>query len=113
MSQSTCSKRPLALAIGGAFAATLAAAPVVNAADNPFGMTPLSGGYMQVVQAEGTCGEGKCGGSKATKSSSEGKCGSSIQSEGKPMAEGSGSIQSKGKPVAEGKCGEGKCGGNK
>jgi uncharacterized low-complexity protein len=114
MTKNSRTKKPLALAIGGAFAATLAASPIANAADNPFGMTQLSGGYMQVAQAEGKCGEGKCGGSKAAKSSSEGTCGGSKQSEGKPMAEGKGGgAEPAAKPVAEGKCGEGKCGGNK
>jgi len=107
-------KKPLALAIGGAFAATLAAAPIANAADNPFGMTQLSGGYMQVAQAEGKCGEGKCGASKQSEGKlvAEGKCAGSVQSEGKPVAEGGGAKPAA-KPVAEGKCGEGKCGGNK
>jgi uncharacterized low-complexity protein len=57
---------------------------------NPFGMTELSSGYMQV--AEGKCGEGKCG-EGMKKSKGEGKCG-----EGMKKAKG------------EGKCGEGKCG---
>ncbi len=91
-------KTPLALAIGTAFAASLAASNIANAApnsSNPFAMSDLNSGYMQV--AEGKCGEGKCGGAK--KESKEGKCG-----EGKC----GGSKSSK-----EGKCGEGKCGGKK
>ena len=90
-------KTPLALAIGTAFAASLAASNIANAApnsSNPFAMSELNSGYMQVADShmkEGKCGEGKCGGSK---SSSEGKCGGS-------------------KSSSEGKCGEGKCGGNK
>ncbi len=85
MSKHSCTKKPLALAIGSAFAATLAVAPAANAAENPFGMTQLSSGYMQIAQ------EGKCGGMK---SGSEGKCGGM-------------------KSSSEGKGGEGKCGGKK
>jgi len=91
------SLKPVALAIGATFAASLAGTSVANAADNPFGMTKLSSGYMVAGEAEGKCGgkkaegEGKCG---------EGKCG------GK-KAEG------EGKAAVEGKCGEGKCGGKK
>ncbi len=92
MSENSCTKKPLALAIGSAFAATLAVAPVAHAADNPFGMTELSGGYMQIAM------EGKCGGDKATKA--EGKCGEGKCGGDKAMK-------------SEGKCGEGKCGGSK
>jgi uncharacterized low-complexity protein len=68
-------KAALSLAIGSAFAATVAIAPVANAADNPFEMDSLKDGY-QVIAAkkskEGKCGEGRCGGggTKAKKSSS-------------------------------------------
>ncbi len=68
-------KTPLAAAMGTAFISTFTAT-VVSAEANPFGMTELSNGYMQVAEAEkaeqaekgmpgmkeGTCGEGKCGG---------------------------------------------------
>lgn len=90
-------KTALTLALGTAFAASLAAAPVVNAAGDPFEMDSLNGGY-QVAQAdknkEGKCGEGKCGGDKTK----DGKCGGDKKEEGK---------------CGEGKCGEGKCGGEK
>jgi len=110
MSQES-TKKPLSIAIGAAFATSLAAAPVANAADNPFAMSELSSGYMVAETAEGKCGEGKCGGSKATtaedadKTTAEGKCG-----EGKCGGD---------KKMEEGKCGgdkkmeEGKCGANK
>ena len=75
--------KPLAAAIGLAMAGTLAAGSAV-AAENPFGLSELDSGYMQLASAhgagEGKCGEGKCGGEKST---------------------------------MEGKCGEGKCGGEK
>jgi len=86
-------KKSLALAMGASFAAAMTAAPVANADSNPFGMSNLSNGYMQV--AEGKCGEGKCGGKKAE---AEGKCGEGKKAEGK---------------CGEGKCGEGKCGEGK
>jgi len=86
--------KPLAAAMGAAFVTSLATAPVANAAENPFAMSELSSGYMVASShIEGKCGEGKCGGAKATK---EGKCG-----EGKCGGA---------KATKEGKCGEGKCG---
>ena len=75
--------KPLSIALGTAFAASMAASNVATAAEgNPFATNQLSSGYMQVADKhkEGKCGEGKCGGKKSEK---------------------------------EGKCGEGKCGGNK
>jgi uncharacterized low-complexity protein len=97
--------KPLSIALGTAFAASMAASNVATAAEgNPFATNQLSSGYMQVA-AEGKCGgkkeaEGKCGGKKADK---EGKCG-----------EGKCGAQKKAKKKGtEGKCGEGKCGGNK
>ena len=85
--------KPIAAAIGTTFAVSLALSPIAQAAENPFNLTELSGGYMVAGDhAEGKCGEGKCG---EGKSEGEGKCG-----EGK-MMEG------------EGKCGEGKCGEGK
>lgn len=69
----TRKKAIVTAALGTAFAASLAAAPIANAAQNPFGMDSLQGGY-QIAQNkanEGKCGEGKCGGDK----DKEGKCG--------------------------------------
>ena len=82
------SKKTVSLVIGSAFAASIAAAPIANAADNPFEMDSLKNGYQVAGVAkgeEGKCGEGKCG---------EGKCGGAEGDKG-----------------GEGKCGEGKCGG--
>jgi uncharacterized low-complexity protein len=72
----TRKKTIVTAALGTAFAASLAAAPIANAAQNPFGMDSLQSGY-QIVQnkanegkcgedkdKEGKCGEGKCGGAK-------------------------------------------------
>jgi uncharacterized low-complexity protein len=86
--------KPLSVAVGAAFITSLAGASVATAAENPFGMTELSSGYMVSDAHEGKCGgekkeaEGKCG---AEKAKAEGKCGGE-------------------KTKAEGKCGEGKCG---
>ena len=63
-------KTALSLAIGSAFATSIAVAPVANAADNPFEMDSLKNGYQIVADSkstEGKCGEGKCGGAAPTK----------------------------------------------
>ena len=85
----TQAKKPIAAAVGAAFLASVALSPLASAAENPFQLNALKGGYnlAEKAEGEGKCGEGKCG---------EGKCGGD-----KPKAEG------------EGKCGEGKCGGDK
>lgn len=78
------------------------AAFTVQAAGNPFAAQELSSGYSLAAgekSAEGSCGEGKCGG-EMKKAEGEGKCG-----EGKCGGEA--------KTDAEGKCGEGKCGAEK
>jgi uncharacterized low-complexity protein len=81
------SLKPVSAILGTAFAVSLAASPIAGAAENPFGMTELSSGYM-VAEAEGKCGEGM-------DKSHEGKCGEGMEKK------------------AEGKCGEGKCGEGK
>ena len=90
--------KPFAAALGTTFAVTLAAAPLAQAAENPFAAVEYASGYM-LADAHG---EGKCGGEK----SGEGKCGGEKAGEGKCGGE----------KAAEGKCGgekaaEGKCGG--
>jgi len=103
-------KKPLSIALGAAFATSLAAAPLANAADNPFAMSELSSGYM----VAGSHMEGKCGGAKATategaeKVMEEGKCG-----EGKCGGAKATATEGAEKVMEEGKCGEGKCGANK
>ena len=102
-------KTPLSFAIGTSIVASFASTNVM-ATNNPFAMTELSSGYMNLAEAEadgdkkmeGKCGEGKCGGkAKDTEKKAEGKCG-----EGKC----GGKAKDTEKKV-EGKCGEGKCGG--
>ena len=105
--------KPVAVALGALFVGSLANTSVANAADNPFGMTELSSGYMVADMKEGKCGagmkkdakmkEGKCGEGmkdKAMKMKKEGKCGAGMK----------GKMMDKEKMKKEGKCGEGKCG---
>lgn len=123
-------KTPLAAAMGAALISTFAAMPA-NAEGNPFAMTELSSGYMQL--AEMKCGasmgmpepkkaaEGACAGSKtaAPAGKAEGSCGAMMKDgKMKPGMEKSCGAMMKGK---EGACGmdksaegaksaEGKCG---
>ena len=87
-------KKTLSIAVGTALGASLALSPMAMADTNPFGMTELQGGYMQIAggHGEGKCGEGKCGEGSCGSKSAEGSCGGE-------------------KAGGEGKCGEGKCGG--
>ncbi|MFI3199628.1 MAG: hypothetical protein QX196_15040 [Methylococcaceae bacterium] len=122
-------KTPLTIAIGAAFISTFAATAAYAEA-NPFGMTELSTGYMQVAEAdtankaaEMSCGaamggmakpktpEGACAGAKnnsaatppATKAT-EGSCGDMMKDgKMKPGMEASCGGMMKGK---EGSCGE-------
>jgi uncharacterized low-complexity protein len=84
--------KPVSLAIGTAFVASLAASHLsAETNTSPFAMNELSGGYMQLADAssadksdqdnksadkksekEGKCGEGKCGG-QMKKDMEEGK----------------------------------------
>jgi hypothetical protein len=118
-------KTPLAAAMGVALVSSFAA-PVVNAESNPFAMTELSSGYMQL--AEMKCGasmgmgtgaaktaEGACAGSKATAGKGEGACGAMMKDgKMKPGMENSCGAMMKGKEgacgMAKGKPAEGKCG---
>ena len=131
-------KTPLAAAMGAALISTFAAT-AANAEANPFGMTELSTGYMQVAEAdvskktaEMACGaamggmakpktpEGACAGSKkpaaasTTKKAAEGSCGDMMKDgKMKPGMEAACGAMMKGK---EGACGdmmkgkEGACG---
>jgi len=99
------SQKTLALAVGSAFALSLASAPI-NAAENPFEATTLSSGYQVAdhgKEGEGKCGTGKCGAEKGK--AKEGSCGGEKSAEGKCGGE-----KAKDK---EGKCGTGKCGNSK
>jgi uncharacterized low-complexity protein len=86
-------KTPLAAAMGAALISTFAAT-AANAEANPFTMTQLSSGYMQLAEA----GEMKCGasmGGMAKPKAAEGACAGSKTTSAKKT---------------EGSCGEAKCG---
>ncbi len=119
MSNKTTMK-PIAVALGAVFVASLAGTSIANAAGNPFGMSELSSGYMVADSKEGKCGgadkskmkkEGKCGGADKSKMKKEGKCGGADKAKMKKEGKCGGADKSKMKK--EGKCGEGKCGGKK
>ncbi|MCU0835679.1 MAG: low-complexity protein [Chromatiaceae bacterium] len=109
--------KPVAAVVGAALVGSLSAVSLAQAAENPFGATALSSGYMLLAEsapataaapAEAkTTKEGKCGGEKATK---EGKCGEGKCGGEKAATEGKCGGE---KATKEGKCGEGKCGGAK
>ena len=54
--------KPVAAAVGFALVGTLTAANLATAAENPFGASPLGGGYLQLAEADKAKSEGKCGG---------------------------------------------------
>ncbi len=93
----------LTLALGTAFAASFAVAPVAKAADNPFAMDSLKSDY-QVVDEAGKKADGKCGATKGM-SKADREANAKMMGEGK-CGEGKCGV----KNVKEGKCGEGKCG---
>ena len=102
--------KPIAVALGTAFAISLAASPIASAAENPFSVTAYESGYMV---AEGKCGdmkdaEGKCGDMK----DAEGKCGDEMKGKAEGKC-GEGKCGDSKKTKKEGKCGEGKCGDKK
>lgn len=91
-------KTPLAAAMGAAFLSTIAAT-AVNAEVNPFGMTEMSAGYMQVAAAD-KAAEMACGaamGGMEKPKAAEGACAGNKKTDAA-------------KPAVEGKCGESKCG---
>lgn len=78
-------KISLTAAAGAALAASLAAAPVAGAAENPFAITPITHRVNTIAAQEGNCSgkqssssdSGKTQGSKG-KTSTEGQCGASM-----------------------------------
>jgi len=103
--------KTLTLALGTAFAASLAAAPALQAGENPFQMESLKSGF-QVADNKG--GEAKCGGDKA----GESKCGGDKAGESKCGGDKAGESKCGGDKAKESKCGgdkagESKCGGDK
>ena len=118
--------KPVAAAIGAAFAGSMLLAGAAGAAGNPFALTELNGGYAQIADnhmegkcggnkpAEGKCGAGKCGGEKPAEGKcGAGKCGGAKPAEGKCGGAKPAEGKCGGAKPAEGKCGAGKCGGQK
>ena len=107
---------PVIAALGLAMAGTLTAG-TAGASENPFALSELDSGYMQLAASD-KAGEGKCGGDMKAK---EGKCGGDTKAKEGKCGEGKcgGDMKAKeGKcggdmKAKEGKCGEGKCGGSK
>jgi uncharacterized low-complexity protein len=92
-------KTPLAAAMGAALISTFSAT-AANAEANPFGMTELSTGYMQVAEAD------------AAKTTGEMKCGASMGGMTKPKTpEGACAGSKKPEAAATTKATEGSCGG--
>jgi uncharacterized low-complexity protein len=105
--------KTLTVALGGAFAATLAVAPVAGAAENPFAMQVLPGSLVMAEAGakmkDGKCGEGKCGGKMKTESEAaakdmgktkEGNCGANKMKEG--GCSGSMKMEDSGQPAPTG-----------
>ena len=103
-------KTLIATAVGSAFVASMAAAPIASAAENPFALSGLSSGY-QVAAAHGA----KPMESKGDETKAEaGKTSEEKMQDGKsgdakkdPKAA---EMKAADKKMPEGKCGEGKCG---
>jgi len=91
-------KNVVTLAIGSAFLATVALAPVAHAADNPFAMKKLEAGY-QLAAADEKMKDGSCGADKKK----DGSCGADKKAAEKTAAD----------KKKDGKCGEAKCGADK
>lgn len=107
-------KTLLSTTIGTLMASALSVS-VAQADVNPFGATELTSGYM--VVAEGSCGEGKCGGDAKNHKTSEGSCGEgkcgADKKHADKNAEGACGGNKHVNKSTEGSCGEGKCGADK
>jgi len=106
-------KAPVAKAVAVALTLGVAAG---TASANPFQLSSLDGGYMQVAM-EGSCGgdkgakEGSCGGDKGAK---EGSCGGDKGAKEGSCGDDKGAKEGScggDKGAKEGSCGEAKCGG--
>jgi uncharacterized low-complexity protein len=107
-------RKTVAALAGSAFITTLGLAGFAQADGQPvFLANDLDGGYLLAAKAdaEGKCGEGKCGASGESKDSAEGKCGEGKDAEGKCGESKDTEGKNSESKDAEGKCGEGKCGG--
>lgn len=86
-------KTLIAAAAGSAFVASMAAAPIASAAENPFALSGLSSGYQVADNQAAKPAEGKYGTTKKDANATE--------------------MKPADKKMPEGKCGEGKCGATK
>ena len=112
MSEKKMTIKPVAAALGVAFASAVAFSGTALAAgeQNPFAADDLDRGYMLAGDEGGEKGEeGKCGEGKA----GEGKCGENKGEEGKCGEGKAGEGKCGENKGEEGKCGEGKCGEKK
>lgn len=100
-------KTLISAAVGSAFAAGMAAAPIASAAENPFALSGLSSGYQLAQAPAAKPAEGKCGAKPGAKPM-EGTCGSAAKMKDGKCGEGKCGNKPK---MKDGKCGEGKCGG--
>lgn len=125
-------QKTISLAIGGAFALSIAAT-TISAAENPFALKSLSSGYQVADNTtkakDGKCATGKCGASMkksekvaegkcSAEKAHEGKCGGEKAVEGKCSAEKAHEGKCSADKAAEGKCSaekakEGKCSADK
>lgn len=85
--------KPVAIAVGAAFATTMAMSSVASATQNPFAMQQLDNGYKLAASSEGNCGA-----NQAREKAKDANCGAN---------------KAEKKVKVEGKCGEAKCGANK
>ncbi len=100
MKEHLFNRKTLAATLGtAAVGLAMGSTPLFAATDLGQGYQVTPSSSMQKV-AQGSCGEGRCGGAEAAEKAAEGSCG-----EGK-----CGGAEAAEK-AAEGSCGEGKCGG--
>lgn len=104
------SKKTLAVVVGSAFVASVAAT-AVHAAENPFALKSLSSGYMVAdghdKMKDGKCGTGKCGAEMKDKAK-EGSCSANKAKEGSCHAD-----KAKEGSCSADKAKEGSCSANK
>jgi uncharacterized low-complexity protein len=97
-------KTMIAAAVGSAFVATLGAAPIASAAENPFALSGLSSGYQVADHHVEKPMDGKAADAKVK----DGKCGATAKKDAHATE-----MKATDKKMPEGKCGEGKCGATK
>jgi uncharacterized low-complexity protein len=90
----TMNKKNLTLALGGAIASSLlAAAPSIQAGENPFAMSSIN--PIQVAAADDKSAEGGCSGKAREGKCGEGKCGANKMKDMKDMKGAEGGCSAK------------------